>query len=796
MFFIFNYNKQSIYLSISHLLVFNPFMLLISYAYMLLPSSHNTGTSHWLDPRLSKFQKKSLEDCLDDELPYGWEKIHDPQYGTYFIDHVNRRTQYENPVLEAKRRVERSRSTSAAGNVSGNPNMNNDSKPSNFTRNPSELRGERITTTLLKSSRGLGFTIVGGDDNVEEFLQIKSIVPNGPAWLDENLQMGDVLVYVNDTCVLGFNHHEMVNVFQSILPGETVTLEVCRGYPLPFDPNDPNTEVVTTIAVDGISKDPEKARILMDLNMDGNYNFLDISDNLGAMNLSLGQKFKYQNNNGGGVYFDEHLKPIPMEKPEILNILIVKGAIGFGFTIADSANGQRVKKILDRNCCKNLFEGDILLAINSISVKLMSHNEVVQVLKECAVGQEATLKIQRGQFNSTFANNSKGGLNLNSISKFNSGGKKKDLGLSLFRSKTPTADLYSTQTKEILPTRPKTPLVDTRSKTPLSHEFTNIDAMNNNNNNNNQSNGKMMGDNGMKDDELDSVLKELEVLESKNGDAKSTNSFPDHDSINNDMMPYSMDPYPKMVTQLTDRLAEAASMDNHGHNPPYLPNPNKLYPIGGSQSDLTYDPIGPGLMSDNHLGYNSNSVYANTLNPDEGYIPSTVSNNRNNNIYSTTMTPSLSIPIMPPIPTYHQDSCFCFECQDYHRQQQEYTLHMQNQYQLQSLMASNRINPNGARKEFLVDRRFNNQPMYPLWKYGPPQQMPQQQHQGPEEYTLSEVTLERQALGFGFRIVGGTEEGSQVTVGHIVPGGAADRDPRIATGDEILSIDGVNVVGF
>lgn len=36
---------------------------------------------------------------------------------------------------------------------------------------------------------------------------------------------------------------------------------------------------------------------------------------------------------------------------------------------------------------------------------------------------------------------------------------------------------------------------------------------------------------------------------------------------------------------------------------------------------------------------------------------------------------------------------------------------------------------------------------------------------------LSEVTLERQALGFGFRIVGGTEEGSQVTVGHIVANG-------------------------
>jgi len=38
-------------------------------------------------------------------------------------------------------------------------------------------------------------------------------------------------------------------MFQSIQSGETVNLEVCRGYPLPFDPDDPNTEIVTTVAV-------------------------------------------------------------------------------------------------------------------------------------------------------------------------------------------------------------------------------------------------------------------------------------------------------------------------------------------------------------------------------------------------------------------------------------------------------------------------------------------------------------------------------------------------------------------
>jgi len=88
---------------------------------------------------------------------------------------VNRRTQYENPVLQAKR---------AQQNLL-------ERKSPNFTRNPDKLKGQRIRTALIKSSRGLGFTIVGGDDTVEEFLQIKSVVPNGPAWLDGKLQTGN-----------------------------------------------------------------------------------------------------------------------------------------------------------------------------------------------------------------------------------------------------------------------------------------------------------------------------------------------------------------------------------------------------------------------------------------------------------------------------------------------------------------------------------------------------------------------------------------------------------------------------
>lgn len=59
-----------------------------------------------------------------------------------------------------------------------------------FTKNPAELKGEVIATTLVKSVRGFGFTIIGGDHTDEEFLQIKKVVENGPAHIDGTLQTG------------------------------------------------------------------------------------------------------------------------------------------------------------------------------------------------------------------------------------------------------------------------------------------------------------------------------------------------------------------------------------------------------------------------------------------------------------------------------------------------------------------------------------------------------------------------------------------------------------------------------
>jgi archaeosine-15-forming tRNA-guanine transglycosylase len=62
-------------------------------------------------------------------------------------------------------------------------------------------------------------------------------------------------------------------------------------------------------------------------------------------------------------------------------------------------------------------------------------------------------------------------------------------------------------------------------------------------------------------------------------------------------------------------------------------------------------------------------------------------------------------------------------------------------------------------------------------------------------YLEMSIDLVRQDSGFGFRIVGGEEEGSQVAVGYIVAGGAAHLDGRLRPNDEIVMIDDECVLG-
>uniref|UniRef100_A0A3Q2E2E7 Membrane associated guanylate kinase, WW and PDZ domain containing 1a n=1 Tax=Cyprinodon variegatus TaxID=28743 RepID=A0A3Q2E2E7_CYPVA len=401
-------------------------------------SFHNTKTTSWLDPRCRDKVPRPLEECDDDEegihaedlksdleLPPGWERIDDPVYGVYYVDHINRKTQYENPVLEARHQkileqqqppqppeewIEEHSSAAAplANYVPNHLETYRDpqvppalppgpvgvkrGKPF-FTRNPAELKGTFINTKLKKSRRGFGFTVVGGDEP-DEFLQIKSLVLDGPAAVDGKMETGDVIVSVNDTIVLGYTHAQVVKIFQSIPIGSMVDLALCRGYPLPFDPDDPNTSLVTSVAI--LDKEP--------IIVNGQETFDVPANQAGPINgmreaRSHSPSAEVASNGSHGYSADVvTLASAIATQPELITIHMEKGDKGFGFTIADSltGGGQRVKQIVDYPRCRGLKEGDILMEVNKRNVQNMSHNQVVDLLSKCPRGSEVTMLVQRG----------------------------------------------------------------------------------------------------------------------------------------------------------------------------------------------------------------------------------------------------------------------------------------------------------------------------------------------------------------------------------------------------------------
>lgn len=799
---------------------------------------HVAGTSSWLDPRLARVQKRNAEECGEDELPFGWERIDDPQYGTYYIDHVNRKTQYENPVIVAKKqpvtpaqgRPRKSggsspndggnntfpRQKKSASDISGvgpPPNTHDTSQPPSsnghkrannrsgqsvvFTRNPAELQGEFIRTSLVKSTRGLGFTIVGGDDNEEEFLQIKSVVPNGPAWQDGKLRTGDVLVYVGDTCVLGYTHADVVNMFQNIDPGRTVYLEVCRGYPLPFDPNDPNTEIVTTVAV--TSADSRSAKSVFGEGYERSRNNSSESMNTAKSMPDLSNPERVQQVPRPGSAdllssenFDHtpdilDFYPSSLSKPEYLTIPIVKGSNGFGFTIADSVHGQKVKKILDRSRCKNLIEGDILVDINNINVKGMSHTEVVQVLKDCAQGKEAIIMVQRGGVSSP--SKSRG------MRKEQSSPKKPGVASGLFRSKTPTADMYSSQPKEIIPNRPKTPIVDTRSrpKTP---------------------NVLAGGDSGAPGDlsrqgESTTDYRPPYTPTSSNAPFPGAFSYTggqdtQYDAAKVNSISGQMSQVSLEQNNYENYISERSGLESQGYRGDSQPpqNSNKYHNDMYAQEvyyQQQHDPYEyemkrnraktPTREYGSH-GYSQDSYYSNN---------NSNSNHVNNNHSGHMVEQNSGYGYMQ----YPKDGY------DLPRQDSGYSSQAQvpparNPYppyygQNSSAGYSNQADSLGRRKESTSFEYEHpapvSMPRFPDGRYSVNPRVPPTGPNGSLGFMEFTVSLKRQETGFGFRIVGGTEEGSQVSIGHIVPGGAADQDGSVTTGDEIVGVDGEMVVG-
>ncbi|CAB1336591.1 unnamed protein product [Coregonus sp. 'balchen'] len=303
---------------------------------------HNTKTTTWLDPRLAK-KAKPPEKCEDGGLPLpgtegaqGRGNRHDLtlfRNTHWHTDHINQKTQFENPVLEAKRKL--SLDTPSPGQQ-GAPTPSDEPVVGvrGFVRDPAHLQGSILRTALRKSPQGFGFTIIGGDRH-DEFLQVKNVLRDGPAAYDNKMASGDVIVDINGLCVLGKTHAEVVQLFQSIPVNQYVDMVLCRGYPLPED----------TSGSDDASGDGPDPTLL---------------------------------------------------QPELVGVPLVKGPGGFGFAIADCPLGQKVKMILDAQWCRGLLKGDVIKEINRQNVQTLSHSQVVDILKDLPVGSEVNVLVLRG----------------------------------------------------------------------------------------------------------------------------------------------------------------------------------------------------------------------------------------------------------------------------------------------------------------------------------------------------------------------------------------------------------------
>lgn len=342
---------------------------------------HNTKTTTWLDPRLAK-KAKPPEKCDDGELPYGWEKIEDPQYGTYYVDHINQKTQFENPVQEAKKKLSQDTSPTSqpiAATAGAVPTSLNEAGLRGFTRDPSQLQGAILRTTLRKSPQGFGFTIIGGD-RPDEFLQVKNVLRDGPAAHDNKIASGDVIVDINGACVLGKTHADVVQMFQSIPVNQYVDMVLCRGYPLPEDTNSSEEgtgdKMTTMPGIDGQPIHSEGTPSLQDVH----YMTTDSRHPAAAMP------------NGR---FPEAGEATLLQ-PELVSVPLVKGPSGFGFAIADCPLGQKVKMILDAQWCRGLLKGDVIKEINRQNVQTLAHAQVVDILKDLPMGSEVNVLVLRG----------------------------------------------------------------------------------------------------------------------------------------------------------------------------------------------------------------------------------------------------------------------------------------------------------------------------------------------------------------------------------------------------------------
>lgn len=703
---------------------------------------------------LDGLKQSSIVAVDSESLPPGWERVIDQTHGTYYIDHNTQRTQYERPY---------------------------------------EIE-------LTKGQMGFGFTLVEADNGL---LLVRNVIPGGPAHLNGLIKPGDILVSAVGVSVAGLQHTDIARLFSTFAVGDRVRLTFARSAYVVDDNLVPDEYLFSN----GTNGD-----LAIAVNSNSYFNDNYLSHNMLAQpqqqqqQLHLNQQQQQQLNS-------PHI--LVNQEFEFISVKLKRGDQGFGFTISDSIAGQKVRKIQNDEICSNLKQGDILTVLNDEDITKLTHKEVVEKLKGCPAGQDVTLTVKR---------------------------KKR------FRSKTPMA-MHTDQTSDgySLDSTPqrncKTPSLDgimlrrpinyNSNELPVSRNlFSNQASLANTNQ---HSAGFLTGALPVQ------TASSLNCHSQPPGDARVYAPLLHHNR------PQPLIPQPIYGTT----SVQLQPVDNQQQQQDiYYSQQQSLPPLPShvSEFDLNRPQQAnrPASIPSSEGNY-SRANMTNSVQPSESFVPQQQqppplpptklnSSNMNGlsqlNQYNNFMNNDKLVMmqmqqqkygqplLMPPGADYHQMPLYSnSEVMNHQPQQQQHqqpqvpikppmNQYMPSLYQ-QQLMSGHQFQNNlyANNEEIILQRaqygdqgaqfvptsdQFVFMPTSDQHQYGA-----QTPHDERDEYEYHQIDLDRENTdsNWGIRLIGGAEVDRAISIGSIVNGGAASKNGKLKSGDEIISINDVDVVG-
>lgn len=587
-------------------------------------------------------------------------------------------------------------------------------------------------TELTKGYMGFGFTLVEADNGL---LLVRSIIPGGPAHMNGQIRPGDILMSAVGISVAGLQHTDIARLFSTFAVGDRIKLTFARG----------NHAVDSNLVPDeylfshGSTCDVNSAKEL---------------DNYMAY---LQQKVAALEQNNSSTIDDQDF--------EYHTIELKRGEQGFGFTISDSSGVQRVKNVQDTTICSNLKQGDLLLQLNGLDISNLKHKELVERLKNILPGQDAVLVVKRRR---------------------------------RFRSKTPMtmhSENYHDGMNNIRQRNCKTPAVD-----PLSRHR--------------RSSG-VLTDTSISQTTFPINPPASHVILNERGHPSNIQMQADFIHRGDNQPIYDTNPpnsnglhyYSQNLQNASgpQGLDSTMSISQRKRLPLMGPSPNDNQ--SEQSSSMAYGYQDGSRQIKNHYDYNDQPRMMQHSNQQQQYsqlaadsMYGTASDYYPVPLYSNSdmlKAESSVIPVPPkPIMTYVVDPDCAPNCaNNFYANNEEIALQrvqynqqfMQSQYPQQNQappISSDYLSPN----KLLAAN----------------EQQQQQHHNGqaeaqgnPNQYEYHQVDLDRgdKYSNWGIRLIGGAEVDRAISIGSIVSGGAAAKNGKLEPGDEIISIDGVDVVG-